>query len=267
MSAVVIGMDPHKRTATIEIMASDEAVVGGGRYATDAAGYRSMLAAAKRGQNGSGQSKAARALAGISLAGCWLTASGWSMCRPSCPPASGCSLRPGRKTGATGAHSVALAAARMAGLRPLIADQQLMVLRILADRRRSLGEDHIRMICQLHQLLWELIPRGRQEEPVRGPGQGAARQGRPARYGRPGAPAGSSRADRRPQAHLPAHQGRRQGTYCATAGHRNDADQPAWDRPVRRCPAADRGRRHHPVPDPGAFRLLERHRADRCFLR
>ena len=34
------------------------------------------------------------------------------------------------------------------------------MLRILADRRRSLGEDHTRMICQLHQLLLELIPGG-----------------------------------------------------------------------------------------------------------
>jgi hypothetical protein len=34
------------------------------------------------------------------------------------------------------------------------------VLRILADRRRALGEDHTRMICQLHQLLLELIPGG-----------------------------------------------------------------------------------------------------------
>jgi len=66
----------------------------------------------------------------------------------------------GRKTDATDAHSVALVATRMAGLRPVAADQQLMVLRILADRRRSLGEDHIRMICQLHQLLLELIPGG-----------------------------------------------------------------------------------------------------------
>ncbi len=48
MSRVVIGMDPHKRTATIEIMAGDEAVAGRGRYATDAAGYRSMLAEARR---------------------------------------------------------------------------------------------------------------------------------------------------------------------------------------------------------------------------
>ena len=36
MSQVIIGMDPHKRSATIEVMASDETVVGGGRYGTDA---------------------------------------------------------------------------------------------------------------------------------------------------------------------------------------------------------------------------------------
>ena len=35
---VVAGMDPHKRSATIEVMAGDEAVAGGGRYGTDAAG-------------------------------------------------------------------------------------------------------------------------------------------------------------------------------------------------------------------------------------
>jgi hypothetical protein len=50
----------------------------------------------------------------------------------------------GRTTDATGAHWVALAATRMPGLRPVTGDQQLAVLRILADRRRSLGEDHTR---------------------------------------------------------------------------------------------------------------------------
>ena len=34
------------------------------------------------------------------------------------------------------------------------------MLRIVADRRRSLGEDHTRMISQLHPLLRELIPGG-----------------------------------------------------------------------------------------------------------
>jgi hypothetical protein len=75
----------------------------------------------------------------------------------------------GRKTDATDAHSVALAATRMQGLRPVADDAQLAVLRILADRRRSLGEDHTRTVCQLHQLLLELIPGGREEKPCRRP--------------------------------------------------------------------------------------------------
>ena len=70
----------------------------------------------------------------------------------------------GRKTDATDAHSVALAATRMPGLRQVAGDQQLAVLRILADRRRSLGEDHTRMVSQLHQLLLELIPGGAKKD-------------------------------------------------------------------------------------------------------
>jgi transposase len=66
----------------------------------------------------------------------------------------------GRKTDATDAHSVALAATRMKGLHLVSEDAQLDVLRVLADRRRALGEDHTRMICQLHRLLLELIPGG-----------------------------------------------------------------------------------------------------------
>ena len=48
MSQVIIGMDPHKRSATIEVMTADEAVVGGGRYGTDASGRAAMLAGVRR---------------------------------------------------------------------------------------------------------------------------------------------------------------------------------------------------------------------------
>jgi transposase len=161
MSRVVIGMDPHKRTATIEVMASDESVAGRGRYTTDAAGYRSMLAEARRwpqrmwaieGCQGIGRHIASR-----------LLADGEQVV--DVPPKLSARTRvfatgQGRKTDATDAHSVALAATRMQGLRPVVDDAQLAVLRILADRRRSLGEDHTRMVCQLHQLLLELIPGG-----------------------------------------------------------------------------------------------------------
>jgi hypothetical protein len=34
MGQVVIGMDPHKRSATIEVMAGDETILGGGRVPT-----------------------------------------------------------------------------------------------------------------------------------------------------------------------------------------------------------------------------------------
>jgi transposase len=39
---VVIGMDPHKRSATIEVMTADEVIVGGGRFSTDHDGYAAM---------------------------------------------------------------------------------------------------------------------------------------------------------------------------------------------------------------------------------
>jgi len=66
----------------------------------------------------------------------------------------------GRKTDDTDAHSIALVGVRMTGLREVVSDQALAVLRLLVDRRRRIGEDHTRMVCQLHQLLLELVPGG-----------------------------------------------------------------------------------------------------------
>jgi transposase len=43
MGRVVIGMDPHKRSVTIEVMDADEDVLGGGRSCTDGDGFQSML--------------------------------------------------------------------------------------------------------------------------------------------------------------------------------------------------------------------------------
>jgi transposase len=165
MSLVVIGMDPHKRSATIEVMAGDEAVASGGRYGTDAAGYAAMLAAveawperiwAVEGCQGIGRHLANRLLADGERV-------------VDVPPKLSARIRvfatgQGRKTDATDAHSVALAATRMSRLRPVADNAQLAVLRILADRRRSLGEDHTRMVCQLHHLLLELIPGGAKKD-------------------------------------------------------------------------------------------------------
>jgi transposase len=45
---VVIGMDPHKRSATIEVMTSDETILGTGRFSTDRDGYAAMVKYAKQ---------------------------------------------------------------------------------------------------------------------------------------------------------------------------------------------------------------------------
>jgi transposase len=162
---VVIGMDPHKRSVTIEVMTADETVVGGERFATDAEGYRAMLAAvagwpervwAIEGCNGIGRHIATR-----------LVTDGEQVI--DVPPKLSARTRvfatgQGRKTDATDAHSVALVGTRMAGLRPVVRNEHLEVLRLLVDRRRSIGEEHTRKISQLHALLLELIPGGAKKD-------------------------------------------------------------------------------------------------------
>ncbi|WP_433626407.1 hypothetical protein [Nocardia sp. CA-120079] len=44
---VIIGMDPHKRSATIEIIDPDAKILATGRYGTDTAGYGETLTAAQ----------------------------------------------------------------------------------------------------------------------------------------------------------------------------------------------------------------------------
>ncbi|MGI5214381.1 IS110 family transposase [Plantactinospora sp. CA-290183] len=154
-------MDPHKRSATIEVMAGDETIVGGGRFDTGRDGYTAMRQYASQwpirvwaveGCQGIGRHIANR-----------LLADGEQVV--DVPPKLSARARvfatgQGRKTDATDAHSIALVGTRMAGLRPVVNDGQLALLRILVDRRRSLGADHTRMVSQLHQLLLELIPGG-----------------------------------------------------------------------------------------------------------
>jgi transposase len=162
---VVIGMDPHKRSVTVEVMAADETVLGGGRFGTDRDGYRALLRYARQwpqrvwaieGCAGIGKHVAHR-----------LLTDGEQV--EDVPPKLSARARvfatgQGRKTDATDAHSVALVGTRMAGLRPVVNDDQLEVLRLLVDRRRSLGEDHTRMVAQLHQLLLQLIPGGAKKD-------------------------------------------------------------------------------------------------------
>ena len=42
MRQVIIGVDPHKLSATIEIIEGEEQLLGSGRFTTDRAGYAAM---------------------------------------------------------------------------------------------------------------------------------------------------------------------------------------------------------------------------------
>ena len=114
---VIIGMDPHKRSATIEVIDERAVVLAAGRYGTDKAGYAQMLAAARKfadriwaveGCNGIGRHLAHRLVHdGETVSGV--------------PPKLSAQVRVfatgnGRKTDEAGEHSVVLAALRAPGL-------------------------------------------------------------------------------------------------------------------------------------------------------
>lgn len=52
-----IGMDPHKRSVTIDVMTRDETILGGGRYATNEAGFAAMRRYVSQFPDGSGRSR------------------------------------------------------------------------------------------------------------------------------------------------------------------------------------------------------------------
>lgn len=158
---VVVGMDPHKRTVTIEVMTQAEQIVDRGRFTTDETGFAAMLEYVRRwpqrtwaieGCEGIGRHVAQRLIPEGEVV-------------VDVPAKLSARMRvyatgQGRKTDDTDAHSIALVGVRMAGLHTVVHDEQLEILRLLVDRRRRIGEDHTRMVCQLHALLLELIPGG-----------------------------------------------------------------------------------------------------------
>jgi transposase len=162
VAAVIIGMDPHKLSVTIEVLDAQEQVLERGRFATDREGYRQMRAAVRRfpsrrwaveGSNGIGRHVAQR-----------LVADGESVL--DVPAKLSARVRvfstgQGRKTDAVDAHSVALVAVRSAGqLRAVAVDDETVALRLLVDRREELGAARTQTVNRLHRLLLELLPGG-----------------------------------------------------------------------------------------------------------
>ncbi|MGW4126523.1 IS110 family transposase [Nocardia sp. NPDC004711] len=158
---VIIGMDPHKRSATIEIIDPAGHILAAGRYTTDTVGYTEMLTTAQQftdrvwaveGCNGIGRHLAHR-----------LVHDGETVV--DVPAKLSAQVRVfatgnGRKTDPVDAHSVALAALHAPNLRRVQLDPELVALGLLADRRDELGRARTQTLNRIHRILLDLIPGG-----------------------------------------------------------------------------------------------------------
>ena len=159
MARVFIGVDPHKPSATIEVVDHTERILATGRFSTDKAGYAAMRKRvagypervwAVEGSNGAGRPLAQRLLAdGEHVVDV-----------PAKLSARARALDTGhnRKTDPHDAHAVAVVAVRTPTLRVLSYDVQLEALRLLVDRRAELSRARIQCVNRVHRLLSELVP-------------------------------------------------------------------------------------------------------------
>jgi transposase len=159
MQRVIIGVDPHKLSATIEVVDDHERRLGEGRFTTDRAGYAAMRTYVKawpqrtwavEGANGTGRPLAQR-----------LLESGEDVLDVPAKLAARVRLFDtghNRKTDAHDAHSIAMVAVRTQGLRVLHVDGELEALRMLVDRREALTRRRVQTVDRLQALLAELLP-------------------------------------------------------------------------------------------------------------
>jgi transposase len=165
MAKVFIGVDPHKLSATIEVVDDHETVLATGRFGTDKAGYAAMrrhVAAyrqrvwAVEGSNGAGRPLAQR-----------LLADGEQVVDVPAKLSARARLFDtghNRKTDAHDAHAVAVVAVRTKSLRALAYDVELEALRMLVARREELTRTRIQTVNRLQRLLSELTPGKRKKD-------------------------------------------------------------------------------------------------------
>jgi transposase len=169
MGRVVIGMDPHKRSATIEVIDARERVLSQGRYGTDTDGYQTMLAAGRRFPN---RVWAVEGCAGVGRhIAQRLVADGETVV--DVPAKLSARVRvfdtgQGRKTDPVDAHSVAVAGLRSPGLRQVQIDDATVALRLLVDRRAELGRARTEVVNRIHRMLLEILPGGAKKFLTRG---------------------------------------------------------------------------------------------------
>ena len=212
MGRVIIGMDPHKRSATIEIINEREKVLAQGRFGTDRDGYRRCSTPdgstpdrvwAVEGCNGIGRHIAQRLVAdGETVRG---RAGEAVRAGPGVRHRPGPQDRPGRRALASPSSRCA-----PTGLRHVTVDDTTVALRLLVDRRDGLGRARTDTRQPDAQAAAGTRARRREEVPVRPAGPRPAEHRPPARHRRAHPPAAGLRADHRTRRHRQEDQSRQQ---------------------------------------------------------
>lgn len=160
-TAVVIGVDPAKRSHAMAVLDRQEEQLAALQVTNDSAGYRAMLSLAKRWRDRVWAIEGAGGV-GLQLAQ-RLVADGETVL--DVPPKLSTRARifdrgHGRKNDPVDARTTAVVALRTKGLREVVADDEMVALRLMSERRRDLVATRTATINHLHQLLMELIPAG-----------------------------------------------------------------------------------------------------------
>src|SRR3954463_6366147 len=161
MAAVVIGIDPHKRSNTALVLDVRENVLAKQRFPNDRDGYRQLKRFAQPWADRTWAVEGARGV-GLGLAQ-RIAADGERVLNV--PARLSARVRAlggssGRKTDDADAYAVAVAGLRGRNLQVVEPDQVRAVLKLLSDRRQQLVDQRIVAVNRLHQLLTELIPGG-----------------------------------------------------------------------------------------------------------
>jgi transposase len=161
MVAVVIGVDPHKRSNTALVLDQHEQVLAQQRFDNDREGYRALKTFARQWRDRTWAVEGARGV-GLGLAQ-RLAAEGERVINV--PAMLSARVRAlgggsGRKTDDTDAYAIAVAGLRSRHLELVKPDDVVTVMKLLSDRRQQLVEQRIAAVNRLHQLLQDLMPGG-----------------------------------------------------------------------------------------------------------
>lgn len=159
---VVIGVDPHKRTHTVSVLApGSNEVLASLQFDASLAGYRRLLSWAKAFPQRRWAVENARGL-GRHLAQ-WLTARGEHVEDVPCTAAARVRelSRGGRRKNDVIDAAAAASVVALAGeANPVIAEDLTTVLGLLDERRDNVVTQRTRLVNQLHALLRDLLPGG-----------------------------------------------------------------------------------------------------------